>query len=152
MIPVSKYFELPELVCPHVYHKFGETAWQFFDDKLFAVIEVIRERLGRQMLVNNYLNTGKYDERGFRCIQCDLVKKAIAAKQLYVSPHMTGQAIDFDVKGMAAEEVRQWIIKNQILLPHPIRMEKDTSWVHLDTRDNRVDKIHLFNPLFNNLI
>lgn len=65
---------------------------------------------------------------------------------MYVSPHMTGQSVDFDVQGLIAEEVRQWIIKNQNLLPYPIRLEDDDNWVHLDTRDADNGKVYLFNP------
>jgi hypothetical protein len=38
---------------------------------------------------------------------------------------------DFDVKGIVAEDVRKWIKDNQILLPHPIRLEEDVNWVIL---------------------
>jgi hypothetical protein len=65
---------------------------------------------------------------------------------MYVSPHMTGQGVDFDVQGLLAEEVRQWLIKNPNLLPYPIRLEAGVSWVHLDTRDTGIQKVTLFNP------
>jgi hypothetical protein len=146
MIYEPIYFSLDELVCPHVYDKFGNISWQFFDSRLLITIDDIRQRIGKPIFINDWQVHGKFDERGFRCIQCDLVKSAIAEQRLYVSPHMTGQGVDFDVQGLLAEEVRQWIIKNQNLWPYPIRLEAGVSWVHLDTRDAGKGKVHLFNP------
>lgn len=147
MILKPIYFELKELVCPHVYKRFGEIAYQFFDSRLLLTVDKIREHIGKPIFVNNWDSGGQFDERGFRCIRCSLVKQAIKENRLYVSPHMTGQGVDFDVEGLVAEEVRQWIINNQKILPYAIRLEKDVSWVHLDVRDNfEGKKIVLFNP------
>ena len=146
MITTAKYFALHELVCPHVFNKHGQASWTFFDARLLITIDALRDRIGKPIFVNNWQSGGKFDERGLRCILCNLVKKAIAGNRLYISPHITGQAIDFDVQGLDASEVRQWIIEKQNLWPYPIRLEKDTSWVHLDTRDNGEDKVYLFNP------
>jgi len=143
---IPTYFTLDELVCPHVYDKFGETAWQFFDQRLLITIDLLRERLNKPIFVNDWQVHGRFDERGFRCIQCELVKKAITENRLYVSPHMTGQGVDFDVQGMLAEEVRVWIAQNKNILPYPIRLANGVSWVHLDTRDAEKGKVYLFNP------
>lgn len=146
MITTTKNFRLQELVCPHVFKHYGQAAWSFFDARLIITIDTLRDRLGKPIFINNWSAGGVYDERGFRCIQCELVKNMIAAEQLYVSPHMTGQAVDFDVKGMEAEEVREWIVERQNLWPYPIRIERGTSWVHLDTRDIGEGRVYLFNP------
>jgi hypothetical protein len=58
---------------------------------------------------------------------------------------MTGQGVDFDVEGMSAGEVRIWILSNQIKLGFPIRIEKNVTWVHLDSRDGG-QKVTLINP------
>ena len=141
------YFDLEELVCPHVFKKYGEVAWSFFDHRLLETMDLIRQKIGRPIFVNDWKDgpTVYFDERGFRCIQCDLVKKAIADNTLYVSAHMTGQGFDFNCEGMVAEEVRQWIIKNQNLLPYSIRLEAGTSWIHLDMRNMTDKKVTLFN-------
>lgn len=149
MITKPTYFSLDELVCPHVYNHFGEIAWGFFDSKLLVTIDRIRELLNKPIFVNNWKDgpTVYFDERGFRCIQCDLVKKAIAENRLYCSPHMRGQAIDCDIQGLVSSEVREWLIKNQNLLPYPIRLENNVSWVHIDVVDNfEGKKVTLFNP------
>ena len=146
MIYKPTHFILEELVCPHVFKKFGDIAWQFFDERLLMTLDIIREKLNKPIFVNNWDQDGKFDERGFRCIQCSLVKKAIKEKRLYVSPHMTGQGMDFDVEGMVASEVRLWLVKNEKILPWPIRLEGNVDWVHLDIRDAEKDKVYIFNP------
>jgi len=143
---IPKHFSIDELACPHIYDKFGAVAWQFFDQRILITLDILRDKFNKPIYINDWQVHGRFDERGFRCIQCSLVKKAIKEKRLYVSPHMTGQAADFDVRGLSAEEVRQWIIKNQNLLPYPIRLENGVSWVHLDTRDADKGKVYLFNP------
>jgi hypothetical protein len=123
------------------------------DDKLLMTIDLLRDQLG-PIYGNNYSMTVEerkklgiplFDERGFRCIQCDLVKKAIKDGILYVSPHMTGQGFDGDVKGKTAAQVRLWIVANEIKLPYPVRLEKAVTWLHIDTRDAGQGKVFLFN-------
>jgi len=136
-----KYFELHEIVCPDVLHAYGEKAWAFFDSRLLITLDNLRERLNRGIHINNWHSGGQFTQRGFRCNICPLVKNA---KGIYVSAHMTGQAVDFEVEGMVAEEVRQYIIKNKTLWPYSIRLEAGVSWVHLDTRGTD-QKVSLFN-------
>jgi len=153
MIYKPRHFSLKELACPHTFFKFGEVAWQFFDDKLLMTLDLLLDQLG-PIYVNNWdmpeatrkdQGIPLWDERGFRCIQCELVKNAISKGRLYVSPHMTGQGADFDVKGMTAAKFRLWCASNYILLPYPIRLEKNVTWCHLDTRDASQEKVFLFN-------
>lgn len=147
MFHIPEFFAIEELVCPHVYNKYGYTAWSFFDDRLLTTIDTLRRKLNRPMYVNNWKDGGQFDERGFRCNQCELVKTKTAGGIIYCSPHMRGCAIDFDVQGMVAEEVRQWIVKNKLILPYPIRLEAGVNWVHLDTAPvATLEKITIFNP------
>jgi hypothetical protein len=146
MLVKPTYFSLDEFVCEDIYNHFGDVAWQFFDARLLITLDILRQKFNKPIYINNWQVHGEFDERGYRCLQCSLVKKAIEEKRLYVSPHMTGQGADFDVLGLLAEEVRQWIIKNQNLLPYPVRLEAGVGWVHLDTRDNfEGKKVVLFN-------
>jgi len=154
MIYKPRHFALQELVCPHVFNMFGETAWQFFDDKLLMTLDLLRDQLG-PIYVNNWdmseeqrkqTKVPLYDERGFRCIHCSLVREAIKKDRLYVSPHMLGQGADFDVKDKNSSQVRLWIANNFVLLPFPVRLEKNVSWVHLDIRDAGKGKVYMFNP------
>lgn len=133
---ISKYFDIQELVCPHVYDKFGLYAWRFFDPRLLDTLLVIREKIAKPIYVNNWDMGGNFTQRGLRCNICPLVKEKTSLEKLYVTAHSQGMGVDFDVKGMSAEEVRKWIKDNQILLPHPIRLEEDVNWLHLDTRSD----------------
>ena len=141
---IQDFFDIKEVVCPEVFHKYGQTAWSFFDSRLLVTMESLRIRLNKQIFINNWDIKGQFSQRGFRCIQCSLVQDAVKNNVLYCSAHMTGQAYDFDVEGLVAEEVRQYIIKNANLWPYPIRLESDTSWCHLDTRGG-ISKVTLFN-------
>lgn len=142
---IKDYFDIQELVCKHVYGKFGQSAWQFFDPRLLETLLVIRENLGKPIHVNNWQVGGNLTQRGLRCNVCQLVAGKTRMDKVYVSAHMQGTGIDFDVKGMTALEVRDWIKANRILLPYAIRLEQDVDWVHLDMRnDGRNGKVVYF--------
>jgi hypothetical protein len=119
-------------------------AWSFFDPRLLNTLEIIREHIDRSIYINNWMVHGEFSQRGFRCIKCSLVKDAIKTNKLYVSAHMCGQAADFDITDMTAEQGRQWIVANQNILPYNIRLERNTSWIHLDVRNGK-EKITMFN-------
>ena len=131
---ILKFFDVQELVCRHVYNTFGLSALNFLDEKLLETLLFVRENIGKPIYVNNWQIGGNLSQRGLRCNLCDLVKSKTNANSIYVSAHVLGKAVDFDVKGMKAEEVRQWLLTNENRLPHPIRLEKGVSWVHMDVR------------------
>lgn len=170
-----KYFDLEELVCPHIFYKYGEWVWKFFDPRMLKMLEWTREKHG-PVYVNNwdqpeYLNSdyikyirsrikaglpiisehvpespkGLLDERGVRCNLCSLYVKKTDKGILYISPHGRWQADDFDVKGRTPEEMRVWFVKQQIELPHSIRLERGTSWIHMDVVSSE-QKVELINP------
>ncbi len=141
----TKYFALHELVCDHIYEKYGETAWQFIDPRLKITIDWIREKLDKPITINNYGFGGLDTQSGVRCNMCNLVKSKTDKGQVYMSAHCTSNAVDFSVEGMTAEEVRNWLVRNQEDLSYPIRLESGVDWVHLDCRDTG-QKIYLFNP------
>lgn len=143
---VKQYFGIKELVCPHVYEKFGESAWQFLDARLLHTLYVIREIVGRPVIVNNWAKGGSYSQRGLRCNVCPLVKEKTSLEKVYLSAHVQGIAVDFHVPGMTTAEVRRLIIDNQRLLPYPIRIERDTDgWIHIDLRNDNLQMITYFN-------
>lgn len=144
MATIKDYFSIKELVCPHIYDKFREYAWQFFDPRLLETLLVIREVINRPIYVNNYDSGGSFDERGYRCNICNIPKDKTRLEKLYMSAHCQGMAVDFDVKGMTAQEVRDWLKSNQILLPYPIRCELDVNWVHIDVRSDGFRQITWF--------
>ena len=138
---LKQYFDITELVCPHVYNKFKESSWYFFDENLLRVLLWLRTALNAPITINNWSNGGQYSQRGIRCNRCDLVRKK---KDVYMSAHVLGKGIDLNVKGQTAEQTRQWIKEHQDELPCNIRLEKDVTWVHLDVRNFGNNKIQYF--------
>lgn len=132
MKQITDYFRTEELVCPHVFERFGHAALDFFDKDLLAVLLFIRQGLNRPIYVNNWAWGGDKSQRGLRCNCCALVKGKTALEKPYLSAHLFGKGIDFHVQGMTAEEVRQWIAQNAAYLPCKIRVESGVSWVHVD--------------------
>lgn len=150
---LSKYFAIYELVDKLTYERFGNSAWQFFNTDTLHVLLIIREGIGKPIAINDWFWGGQYDERGLRTNLCPIVIAKTKANKLYLSGHVLGNAIDFKIKGMDSEVVRNWIIKNQSLFPCKIRLEhialatgKPITWVHFDTKFEDVNpKIYLFN-------
>lgn len=142
---IRDYFQITELVDKEVAELHGTNAWRFFDQKLLDNLLFIREELDRPITINNWQWGGRFSQRGLRHNQSPMVRKKT---RIYLSAHMLGKAVDFDVKGMTATEVRSWIFENGHRLPHPCRLERNLngepiSWVHLDSIDMGC-KVYLF--------
>ena len=137
---IKRFFKVSELVCSHIYSKWGESSWQFIDtDYLHALLVIRRDILKSAMICNNSSMT----QRGMRCNRCDMVKTKTTP---YISAHILGKGGDFSVKGMTAEQARQKIKANAHLLPCPIRVEESVTWLHFDVRpqDGFIGKVYGF--------
>ena len=155
MIYKPRHFTLQELVCQHVFDAHGSRAWSFFDERLLMTMDFLRDKWNSPIYVNNWdmpeetrerLGLGLYDERGGRCVQCDLVKKAAKSGRVYCSAHIRFQACDFNVHKLTPDKVSLWLLQNYQLLPFPIRLEKNTKgWTHLDMSNTGTNKVELFN-------
>lgn len=141
---IKKYFGIKELVCKHIYERHGSVAWTFFDPRLLETILFIRENIGLPIYVNNWSRGGSLSQRGLRCNLCQLVKDKTDSDKIYMSAHSQGMGIDFDINGMSAKQVRNWIKEHQEELPHPIRVEEDVNWVHIDVRSDGKKKLTWF--------
>ena len=144
---VPRFFTVREMVCPHVYNRWQlneRLIWSFFDPTLLKTLDFIRESLDKPITVNNWSDCGSFTQRGLRCNLCPLVKEKSQNGTVYVSSHILGKAADFDVKGMSAEEVRQWLINNKEKLPFQICVEEGVNWVHIDMRQLGTDNIYMF--------
>lgn len=144
---LSQYFSIVELVGPKEYGRDKDLCWRYLRTELLHTILVLRKDiLKTPMTVNTWKSGGRFDERGFRNNISDIVKSKTVSGSLYISPHMLGAAIDFDAKGMTAEETRNKIIQLQDLLPCPIRLESGTNWVHIDVYDSlgSIKKVAMF--------
>ena len=139
---VSKYFKIQELVSEAVYKKYGDKSWEFIDTRLIKVLDLLREHFNRPITVNNWLWGGNLQQRGLRANKDELVANK---KDYYISQHCLGKAVDFNVKGLSAQEVYDEILKNKDKFYLISRVEniKDTpTWVHIDCAN--VDKFIIF--------
>ena len=148
---LQEYFKIHELVGPYTYKQHGNRAWRFFSTDALHALLITREGIKRPMIVNNYKWGGKFSQRGLRSNLQNIFRQMFKSFKLYLSGHVLGEAFDFDVQGMSASEVRQWILSNSHLYPMKIRLEykkngKEINWVHLDTiHEEHNPKVYLFN-------
>ena len=139
IVDIKSYFNIAELVCPHVFSAFGDRAWEFFRTDYLDTILFLRRHFGVKMYCN-YLGM---TQRGVRCNMCQIVKEK---QRPYLSGHVLWCAGDWTFKGYEAEQIRKQIKGISHLLPHPIRLERSVTWVHIDTLAyGRTGKITEFN-------
>lgn len=148
---LRNYFAIHELVGPRTFNKYGDRAFRFFSTEALYALLITRKNLDRKMTINNWKWGGKFSQRGLRTNVQNLFRQMFKSFKLYLSGHVLGEAFDFDVEGMTAPEVRQWIQDNQHLYPMKIRLEnlkngKPINWTHLDTiQEEHNPKVYLFN-------
>ena len=137
---VPKYFRIQELVDPKTYSLLHDGAVVKLEPMLCLALDTIKEMLHRPMTVNNWTSEGPYHWRGLRTTEC---KEGAPTSQ-----HRLGNAFDFDVEGMTAEEVRVWLQahKDAPGLEGIMRMEAKTDWVHIDGAKGHGPRIHIFAP------
>jgi len=147
MKTIKDYFIIQELVDPTVYNKYGEMSWKFIDDRLLECLLIVRQELNAPISINNWFYGGNFTQRGLRHNMSPLVS---TKNKLYLSAHIFGKAVDFDVSGMTAVDVRKWIVDNPKKFPYKIRLErnlngKPITWVHLDIMsDESKPKVYQF--------
>lgn len=142
---LKEYFDIREFVGKETYRKFGDTAWKFFNIRILHAALIVRENIDKPMTINNYKWGGSFSQRGLRTNVQQIFRKYFAKKKLYLSAHVLAMGIDFDVKGMAAEDVRKWIESHADLFPFKIRLEDGVNWVHMDViQEQKNSKIYRF--------
>lgn len=139
------HFATYEIVCPHVYLRYGDWAMTFADERLIKWLNWFRYAIDQPVMINNYNGGGFFSQRGYRCNLCSIVKDKTKAGTLYASAHTRFQAIDFNVRGMNDTAVRRWIENHKEQMPVNIRIEADTvGWVHVDVCNTGDSKIAYF--------
>lgn len=135
------YFSLEEIVPQAIYTYRGDKCLELFTREALETLIELRELFDAPMTVNTWKWNGNFGYRGFRPV-------TYYAK-LSLSQHIRGNAFDFDVKGLTADEardkIRQW--KKEGKLKHITGMEIDINWVHVDCRlvnPNRLNEFGLF--------
>lgn len=142
MIPryIPRHFIAQELVTPHAHSRLGDGALLLMDDRIIMALDAVRDLFERPIIVNTWHVTGGFTQRGWR-------DDAEVGGRF--SQHRFGRAVDFDVEGYTAEDVRQAILdtwRYSEALQGITRMEAGTSWVHIDCAPIAVSKPMLFNP------
>jgi len=144
---IKQKFHISEFVGPQVYKKYGDDAWKFIDIRLLQTIDVLRYWIDKPITINNYYWGGSFKQRGLRTNLGSIFMGKFKKGILYLSAHVLGKAVDFDVQGMTAIEVRNWIVANQKIFPFKIRLETGVNWVHLDIiSEEKNPKIYKFIP------
>lgn len=117
-----KYFKWHELMPSKEY----EPYWLILmDERILRTLDAIRTHYNRPVTVNNWHSGGSFRNRGFRPM--------IGTVGAKYSQHRFGRAVDFDVHGISAEQVRNDIRSG--LFPDVTCIEKDVNWVHIDVRN-----------------
>lgn len=147
---ISKDFSGEELLPKELYERFGDLATRYLNPKIILVAQALRSFYKKEVRVNGWKNGG-IDGRTIRT-QSDRAYSA-------TSDHTYGNAIDFDIVGVAAAQVQDDVINNAwlnaVLLKIGVTaMEKNTAtWTHLSVADftywvqcEEVNGIKLLNP------
>jgi len=134
---LQKFFRIEELVCRHAdARKSSLNLWMFFStDDLHTLLIIRRDILKVPLIINDWFFGGKHTQRGLRCNICQLVRDATSANRNYMTSHGMAKGFDIVSARMSAAEMRRLIKLNEHLLPCPVRIEKDVTWLHIDTYD-----------------
>lgn len=136
---VPKYFKAYEFVSEKIYKIYGDNSLLFVSDEMKETLDLIREFFGVPIYINNWRFDGTFHNRGYRDPFSSVGSK--------LSQHKFGRAVDFHSQIIPSSTIREQIFENKNLFPYIYRMEKDTSWVHIDMHPDYKDKrIYLFNP------
>lgn len=135
----SKHFDIVEFVDRRTWQALGFKAACLIDPKIVRVCDLLREKTGKAVWVNNwFLKGGKFDSSGYRAIW--------DPEGGSLSQHRCGRAADVKVSGMTPAEVLKVIMDNAAEfeaagLTTIENIKFTRSWVHLDCRP-RVDGWH----------
>lgn len=144
-----KYFSAKELVSPAVYKIYGENSFKFFSKNILLFLDTLREDLGVPVLVNRP-NVG-ITQRGLRTTIDSIVKDKVKNNKLYLSAHVLGRAVDFEVQNLNMKTVYEHIINNQKKYFMITRIESPNvtlpkGYIHVDDMCTGKNGIHIFLP------
>ena len=133
----SKYFDCREFVDARTWGVLGVKAAWLIDPKIVAICDLIREKTGVPVTVNDWHMCGNYDSSGYRAIWDNTGGK--------LSQHRCGRAADVKVKGLIPLRVFQIIQANKAEfeaagLTTMEDLRYTPTWCHLDCRPRLEDK------------
>lgn len=133
-----KNFDIKELVSKITFNKYGERAWQFYDQRILECLQYVRDFYGVPVTVNDWYKGGRFQYRGF--------DEGGFRKHGY-SQHNHGRAIDFIVMGISSNQVRNDLRSGKLKPPYPIWVEDKVGWNHWDVRaSDKMETVYFFQP------
>lgn len=142
---ICQNITVKEVVCPHVWEKWGDKAIRFIDPNLRAVIDIVRNQILKCPIT---INNSTWKQRGLRCNCCQLVADKTKTGKVYLSAHNLGKGLDFSCSKYTVQQIHDMIKKNANLLPCKIRLESPLdapTWVHVDIMtEGQTDKVYVF--------
>ena len=137
-----KHFQPYELVDKETYSQKGDSCLDLFTPRVLTAMDNVWDfffqRHGEcKITINDWYWGGQFQWRGWRTeAEADLLLHLPPGTHPGQEQHAAGDAFDYDIKGMTAQEVRDVIVANQDdpLLVGITRLEAGTSWVHMDCK------------------
>ncbi|MDX8337486.1 hypothetical protein [Candidatus Cetobacterium colombiensis] len=144
-----KYFKAIELVSPSVYKIHGDAAIKYISTDILIFLDTLREDLKVPILINRP-KVG-ITQRGLRTTLDEIVKDNVKRDRLYLSAHVLGRAVDFEVPGKDMKEISSLIINNRERYNTITRMENPNitlkkGYIHVDNIATGKKGIYIFNP------
>ena len=132
----SPYFDVRELVDANTFKALSVNAAWLIDPKIVRVLDLLREKLGAPVVVNNWHTGGPFKSSGFRSMS----DKTGAM----FSQHRRGCAADVKVSGRTPKDVLSVINANfEEFKAAGLTTIEDVNftptWLHLDCRPVQID-------------
>ena len=131
-----QHFDVRELIPPAMHSIFGGNGIRYIDIRLIANLNAVREWLDAPMTINNWHAGGGREESGLRLPGMKHYSK--------FSAHSFGMA--FDAVGEGIDRARSAIIRGDLVLPYPCRIELGVNWLHMDVMNCLDEKVVTFSP------
>lgn len=149
---ICVHFNIKELVSQAVYNfykpKYGEKfIWKFFDTQVLKDLDYIRDKWGREIIINNWSTGGSLHQCGLRSNIDPLVKSKSTP---YLSGHSLAKGFDLhDCRGQNSklyDLVCNLIKKKELKAFKRVENIKFTNgWVHVDALSTVNDQLEIFN-------
>lgn len=142
-----KYFKAKELVSPEVYKIHGENSFKYFSKNILIFLDTLREDLQVPILVNR--PSLGFTQRGLRTTIDNIVKDEVENNKLYLSAHVLGRGVDFEVPNMDMKKVYERIINNPKKFNMITRIEDPNvtlkkGYIHVDDIETGKSGIYIF--------
>lgn len=129
---------LPQEFVPQSFFvKYGESAIRYMDPRLLRVVQAIRDYLGEPMSINTWHRHGDRHHSGLRLPGSPYWSVG--------SAHSFGMAVDA-VGAWDVTELRRDIFNGKLLLPEPVRIERNVGWLHVDVMNCTNEPVIGFDP------